>query len=194
MKYRFTNHPLEAGLYEPEGIYLSTPFDEPHRIIQFFGQFPEFYGQFDYNNTALRGHPGIDFEMEPGTALYAVDDGRVMEISNEAGGFERYVKMEHRWGESLYALLSTIEVEAGQRVKRNQLLAYSGANRLNVPPHLHFAIRTNPYNRLDGWGGFSDPLAYLNPENIQLPDDGETAASSMIYHPMVDEKPGMRRP
>ncbi len=194
MKYRFTTHPLEAGLYEPEGIYLSTPFNGEHQVIQFFGQFPEFYGQYDYNNTPLRGHPGIDFAMDPGTELYAVDDGRVMEISIDAGGFERYIKMEHRWGESFYAHVGSISVEAGQRVKRNSLLGYSGTNQQNVPPHLHFAIRANPYNRLDGWGGFTDPLPFMNPENILLPEDDEKATAAMIFHRMVEEKPGMRRP
>ena len=132
--------------------------------------------------------------MEPGVALYAVDDGRVMEISNEVGGFERYIKVEHRWGESFYAHVGEILVEAGQRTKRNVCIAYSGINRHGVEPHLHFAIRTDPYNRLDGWGGFSDPLPYLNPDNILLPDDEESAMRSVILHPMAEETPSMRRP
>lgn len=194
MKYRFTTHPLEAGLYEPEGIYLSTPFDGSHQVIQFFGQHPNYYGQFTYNNTPLKGHPGLDFAIEPGVALYAVDDGRVMEISNESGGFERYIKVEHRWGESFYAHVGEIVVEAGQHIQRNRCIAYSGMNRHNVPPHLHFAIRTNPYNRLDGWGGFSDPLPYLSPDNILLPEEDEASAEAMIRHRMADEASVARRP
>ena len=123
-----------------------------------------------------------------------MDDGRVMEISNEAGGFERYIKVEHRWGESFYAHISEINVEAGQLIKRNQCIAKSGVNRHSVSPHLHFAIRTTPYNRLDGWGGFTDPLPFLNPSNIILPEDDDEAEQSVILHPMVDETASMRRP
>ena len=194
MKYRFATRPIETGLFEPEGIYLSTPFDGSHQVIQFFGQHPNYYAQFRYNSTALKGHPGIDFAMPPDTDIFAVDDGRVMEISNEIGGIERYIKIEHRWGESLYAHVSAIHVESGQRIRRNQRIASSGLNRHNVTPHLHFAIRTTPYNRLDGWGGFSDPLPFLNPANIILPEAEDEAEQSVILHPMADEKPAMRRP
>jgi murein DD-endopeptidase MepM/ murein hydrolase activator NlpD len=194
MKYRFATRPLETGLFEPEGIYLSTPFDGSHQVIQFFGQHPDHYAQFRYNSTTLKGHPGIDFAMPSGTDLFAVDDGRVMEISNEAGGFERYIKVEHRWGESFYAHIGEINVEAGQLIKRNQSIARSGVNRHQAPPHLHFAIRTTPYNRLDGWGGFTDPLPFLNPGNIILPEADDETEQSVILHPMADETATMRRP
>ena len=194
MNYNFTLHPLEAGFYEPEGIYLSTPYDGSHKILQFFGQHPDHYSQYLYNNTELKGHPGIDIDMPPGTDLFAVDDGRVMEISNEAGGFERYIKVEHRWGESLYAHVGDILVEAGQHIKRNGCIARSGINHHNVVDHLHFAIRTNPYNRLDGWGGFSDPLPYMNPANIVLPEDDDELAPSATLHPMARETSSIRRP
>lgn len=194
MKYRFATRPLETGLYEPEGIYLSTPFDDNRQVIQFFGQHPDHYAQYRYNRTTLKGHPGIDFAMPPGTDLFAVDDGRVMAISNEAGGFERYIKVEHRWGESFYAHLGEVRAEAGQRVKRNECIAASGPNRYGVTPHLHFAIRITPYNRLDGWGGFTDPLPFLNPSNIILPEDPDEAEEAVILHPMAEETDSSRRP
>lgn len=194
MKYRFATRPLESGLYEPEGIYLSTPFDNSYQVIQFFGQHPEHYSHYTYNSTKLRGHPGLDFAMPPGTNLFAVDDGSVTEISHERGGFERYIKMEHRWGESFYAHLGEIVVEAGQRIKRNEHIAQSGPNGHGVVPHLHFAIRTNPYNRLDGYGGFSDPLPFLNPANIILPEDVDEADEAIILHAMAEEKGRLRRP
>ncbi|MDI9547047.1 MAG: M23 family metallopeptidase [Chloroflexota bacterium] len=188
------NQPLETGLYEPEGIYLSTPFDGTHEVIQFFGQHPDHYAQYRYNSIALKGHPGIDFAMPAGTNLFAVDNGRIMAISYEAGGFERYIKIEHRWGESFYAHVGDVQVEAGQLVKRNDAIAASGPNRLGVESHLHFAIRVTPYNRFDGWGGFIDPLSFLNPSNIVLPDSEDEMFHPIIVHRMADETPGMRRP
>ncbi len=194
MKYRFMTQPLETGLYEPEGIYLSTPFDGTQQVIQFFGQHPNHYAQYRYNSIALKGHPGIDFAMPPGTNLFAVDNGRIMAISYETGGFERYIKIEHRWGESFYAHAGDVQVEAGQLIKRNDVIAASGPNRLGVEPHMHFAIRVTPYNRFDGWGGFIDPLPFLNPSNIVLPDSEDEALHPIISHDMADETPGMRRP
>ena len=194
MKYRFMTQRLETGLYEPEGIYLSTPFDGSRQVIQFYGQHPDHYAQFRYNSIALKGHPGIDFAMPPGTDLFAVDNGRIMAISVEAGGFERYIKIEHRWGESLYAQVGEVQVEAGQLIKRNDTIAASGTNRHDVEAHLHFAIRVTPYNRFDGWGGFIDPLPFLSPSNIVLPDSEDELLHPFILHPMPEEEPGMRRP
>ena len=194
MKYKFTTQPLLSGLYEPEGIYLSTPFDGECPLIQFWGQHPDFYHQYKYNGVPLKGHPGLDFGMAPGADLFAVDNGRVTEISYEPGGFERYLKVEHRWGESFYAHLGEITVEAGQIVKRNSFIARAAANRLGLPPHLHFGIRIAPYNRFDGWGGFADPLPYLNPSNILLPDSDTEGDHSFQPQPMIEEKPGLRRP
>lgn len=201
MKYKFTTQPLASGLYEPEGIYLSTPFDGSHPIIQFWGQHPDHYAQYRYNGVTLKGHIGIDFALEPGSTLYAVDNGRVMEISHEPKGFGRYLKIEHRWGESFFANIGSVSVEAGQMVKRNDPVAISGDKGSGQRPHLHFAIRISPFNRYDGWGGFSDPLPYMNPANILFVDDEilgdeEQGAGIDMFapHPMADERSGMRRP
>ena len=110
---------------------------------------------------------------------------------------ERYIKLEHRWGESFYAHIGEISVEAGQLIKRNEYIARSGRPSSGMPPHLHFSIRVAPYNRFDGWGGFSDPLPYLNPSNILLPDpnneEGEEEPT-FAPHPMAVERLGLRRP
>lgn len=198
MKYKFMTQPLVAGIYEPEGIYLSTPFDGVRPILQVWGQHADFYGQYRYNGIPLKGHIGVDFDLEVGSRLFAVDNGRVMEISYEAGGFERYIKLEHRWGESFYAYVGEIAVEAGQLVKRNEYIARSGRPGNGGPPQLHFGIRITPFNRFDGWGGFSDPLPFLNPSNLLLPDasaDNEgDDMPALPPHPMAVERPGMRRP
>ena len=101
-------------------------------VLQFWGQHPDHYVQYRYNGVTLKGHIGIDFGMAPGTALFAVDNGRVVEISFENGGFERYIKLEHRWGESFYAHLGEIVVESGQLIKRNEHITRSGPNKFGL--------------------------------------------------------------
>jgi hypothetical protein len=60
-------------------------------------------------------------------------------------------------------------VVQGQAIARGQYLGASGNSGGSTGPHLHFAIRINPYQRTDGWGGFSDPLPYLPPGSFVLP-------------------------
>lgn len=149
--------------------YLRTPYDGAFGIAQLWGENPAFYGQFVYDGVALQGHNGIDFLTPTGTLLYAVDGGEVIKAGNEPGGFGNFVLLRHPWGESLYAHLNTIGVVAGQAVGRSQPIGISGNSGGSTGPHLHFAIRSNPYSRTDGWGGYRDPLPYLSPAAYYLP-------------------------
>ncbi|NJN81224.1 MAG: M23 family metallopeptidase [Caldilineaceae bacterium] len=147
MVYKFVQQTLSSGLYEPEGIYLTPPFEGQATILQFWAEHHDLYAGFTYSSIPLKGHPGIDFAIPPATHLLAVDHGRVVEIGYETGGFERYLKVEHRWGESFYAYVGDHVVEAGQMLVRGEPLAYSSDPRVG-PSFLHFAIRVIPYNRL----------------------------------------------
>ena len=192
MSFAFTHQPLTAGLYEPEGIYLTTPFSGEGYLLHEWGAHAEFYANYNYNGVPLQGYIGLAFSLPLATEIIAVDDGRVMEISYEYGGFEKYIKLHHWWGESLYALLHTIHVESGQTVERGSHLATTTPNALPSHPHLHFAIRIAPYNRFDGWGGFADPRPYLSPNAI-TPPEFEVSTSLLLPPPMAVEVPGMRR-
>lgn len=169
MSFDFLSKPIAPGLYEPEGIYLSPPFEGRPTITQLWGENPDIYRQFKPGGVALEGHNGIDFAVAGGSRVLAAADGRIVEIGNDAQGYGRYIKLQHRWGESLYAHLQGFTVESGQRVSRHQLIAYSNNTGLSTGPHLHFGIRIVPYTRSDGWGGFSDPLPFLDPEAVILP-------------------------
>jgi murein DD-endopeptidase MepM/ murein hydrolase activator NlpD len=195
MSFKFMGQPLLAGLYEPEGIYLHSPLTGPLAILQRWGEHAEFYRQFTYNGIPLKGHPGLDLAAPVGTPVLAVAPGRVVELSYERGGFGRYLKLEHSWGESLYAHLAEPLVESGQGVMRGALIAYSGDNDGALLPHLHLAVRIQPYNRFDGWGGFSDPLPFLNSQALAEPELADGAAEmQLIPAPLAVERPGIRRP
>jgi len=195
MAFKFTTQPLASGLYEPEGIYLYTPFAGRCAIVQFWAENAEYYAQFKYSGVALKGHIGLDFAMQHGTSLYAADQGRVLESSFEPNGFGRYLKLEHSWGESLYAHLDEISVDAGQIVPRGAWLGYSGDGNGTVQPHLHFGIRIKPYNRFDGWGGFTDPLPHLSPADLIFSSEEDLEVEpTFVPPPMPVEKVGMRRP
>ncbi len=205
MSFKFASQKLLNGLFEPEGIYLTPPFEDELPVTQGWGACPEFYGQWRYNGIPLKGHVGIDVRIAPGARLFAMDAGKVTEISVDRGGFEHYIKIEHRWGESFYANTGEALVEAGQCVARGDALATAaqldptapGARAAGATAGVifHFAIRVLPWNRYDGWGGFCDPLPYLAPGCVYLPEDaGDDERISVPPHPMTDDLPGMRRP
>lgn len=201
MTYKFLARPLEDGAYEPEGIYLSLPLDGDCIAVHFWGDNSDHYSQFSYNGIPLKGHNGIDFLVEPGTSVLAVDPGRITEIGEEQGGTGRYLKIEHRWGESFYAHVDTLLVDAGQLVERGTPVAVIGELELyytareRSQSYLHFGIRIRPFNRFDGWGGFIDPLPYLNPAKLIFPTESNLASSpTFLPHAMVREQKQMRRP
>ncbi len=144
------------------GISLAKPFDGDYPISQFFGENPEFYSQILYDGVPLKGNNKIDFAIPLGVSVMATDDGDVLRVGFEPGGFGNFILLRHEWGESLYAHLDRVDVAEGQIVQRGELLGLSGATGAAVGAFLSFGIRINPYDRTDGWGGFSDPLLYLN--------------------------------
>ncbi|MBX3052329.1 MAG: M23 family metallopeptidase [Caldilineaceae bacterium] len=170
MSFDFLNKPIERGHYEPEGIFLSAPFEGRRRITQLWGENPGYYQRFQMGGRPLSGHNGLDFGMPEHTRLLATDKARVIEIANDPTGYGLFIKLQHWWGESLYAHLQGFAVDAGQTVPRGGLIGFSNNTGSSSGPHLHFAIRTYPYNRLDGWGGFTNPLPFFNPLDILLPD------------------------
>ena len=151
------------------GQYLAALFDQRFGISQLWGENPDYYRRYSYDGVALKGHNGVDFLTPTGTLLYAADGGEVAQTGFEADGFGNYLLLRHTWGESIYAHLESVAVAVGQVVGRGQYVGASGNSGGSTGPHLHFAIRINPYQRGDGWGGYSDPLPYLPPESFILP-------------------------
>lgn len=116
-------------------------------------------------------HRGLDLHYPNGTAVYSFTDG-VVTHAGAMEGFGRVVivddsnKFRH-----LYAHLSSIKVSMKQRVKKGDLLGYSGGSTSErgvlkdnfYPPHLHYGI----------WkpGGTSDRSAYIDPRTYTYPED-----------------------
>ncbi|MBX3014924.1 MAG: M23 family metallopeptidase [Caldilineaceae bacterium] len=207
---------LLAGTQIPDKAtksYLGLPFAGSFGISQLWGENPAVYRQFTYDGVALRGHNGIDFLTPMDTPLLAVDQGVVAEaVLNDPTGFGRYIKVNHSWGEAIYGHLNTIQVSAGQPVGRGAVIGTSGNTGFSSGPHLHFAIRINPYSRADGWGGCSDPLPYFDPTRIILPAyvtggsglrtpaPAQAPVGPSVETPLAEnpgyapDRPGVRRP
>lgn len=155
----------------PENLRL--PFNGDYPITQVFGVNEAYYKQFKYDGVPLKGHNGIDFGTPIRTPIFAIDGGVVIERGFDADGYGNYVKLRHTWGETLYAHLHTIEVGNGQMVTKGKLLGLSGNSGNSTGPHLHFGLRTFPYSRTDGWGGYKDPASFLPLDEEELPVEEE---------------------
>ena len=75
------------------------------------------------------------------TLVYAVNDG---EVKTTAGliDYGNTIIIDHGLGIfSLYLHLNTFKVSEGQKVKRGDLIGYSGSTGYSIAPHLHFSIK-----------------------------------------------------
>jgi hypothetical protein len=91
-----------------------------------------------------RMHTGLDFAAEIGTEIYATGDGVVASVENKLSGYGQHVIIKHGFGyESLYAHMSRVAVQAGQRIYRGQIIGYVGSTGASTGPHLHYEVIKN---------------------------------------------------
>jgi len=100
-------------------------------------------------------HPGLDIAIPTDSYIRAAGAGRVLRVGEDPMyGF--FVVLEHGDGyQTVYAHASTILVERGQNVRRNEVIALSGSTGQSTAAHLHFEIL------LDGLP--LDPLSMVEP-------------------------------
>jgi murein DD-endopeptidase MepM/ murein hydrolase activator NlpD len=109
-------------------------------------------------------HKGVDITAPIGTPIRATADGIVIFAEME-NGFGRLVKINHGNGvETYYAHLSRFYVQAGQDVRRGELIGAVGTSGRVTAPHLHYEVHlrgvaVNPYRYLDKTSIFQQPVA-----------------------------------
>lgn len=97
-------------------------------------------------------HTGTDFSLPTGTPVYATGDGQVVYTKTKFSGYGKHIKIKHGFGyQTLYAHLSEFLVKSGQKVKRGQIIGYSGNTGGSTAPHLHYEVikdnkKVNPVN------------------------------------------------
>ncbi|MGX7897051.1 M23 family metallopeptidase [Tsuneonella sp. HG222] len=91
----------------------------------------------------LRSHSGIDLAAPTGTPIRATADG-VVSVANWKGGYGLFVGLKHAGGlESNYGHMSRLNVSAGQKVTRGQVIGYVGSTGMSTGPHVHYEVRMN---------------------------------------------------
>ncbi|MEW1551364.1 peptidoglycan DD-metalloendopeptidase family protein [Streptomyces tsukubensis] len=116
------------------------------------GNYTAKYGQSG-SRWASGKHTGLDIAAAIGTAIRAVDSGRVL-MTGTRGAYGINALISHGSGlSSFYAHMSELLVKVGQRVDQGQLIGRVGATGNVTGPHLHLEARRN--------GRTVDPMQYL---------------------------------
>lgn len=115
-------------------------------------------------------HNGCDFACSMNSDVVAAESGTVIisdDLINEDGSYRsygRYIVIMHdkttKSGDPVYTLYAHNAVRLvseGQRVKKGQLIAYSGSTGNSSGPHCHFEVRTPTASSADR----KNPADYL---------------------------------
>jgi len=97
-------------------------------------------------------HYGMDFVIKEGTDVFATGDAKVISIQKDKRGYGNSVILDHGYGyKTLYGHLNKIKVKVNQKIKRGEVIAFSGNTGTSTGPHLHYEVlkdnkKINPIN------------------------------------------------
>jgi murein DD-endopeptidase MepM/ murein hydrolase activator NlpD len=133
----------------------SGPFRPPLKVAP---ESDSFGTRRVFNGKLASVHRGLDYHARPRTPVFAVNSGRVA-LARSLYYEGNCVIIDHGLGlMTLYMHLSRFNVKEGARVRRGEIIAFSGGTGRATGPHLHLGVR---------WQG-----AYLDPVKLyalQLP-------------------------
>jgi murein DD-endopeptidase MepM/ murein hydrolase activator NlpD len=140
---------LEAYFVEQRAQLASTPSIWPVR-----GYLSERFGNRTDPFTGLRDfHPGIDISVPRGTKVVAPADG-VVAFCGPKNGYGNIIVIDHGYGTvTRYGHLDGFNVRPGQRVKRGDVVGFSGNTGRSTAPHLHYEVWVNDQMR--------NPIEYI---------------------------------
>ena len=133
----------------------------------FEGDYPITQGYGEKDTSAF--HTGIDYACPTDTPILASEAGTVLTAGWLNGGWGYAVIIQHSDGNAtLYAHLNRIAVKVGERVKRSQVIGYSGSTGNSTGPHLHFEAR----HRATDYTSHFDPMDLPLHSSVENPIEG----------------------
>jgi murein DD-endopeptidase MepM/ murein hydrolase activator NlpD len=88
-------------------------------------------------------HTGVDVASDYGAPVHATADG-IVTIAENHSGYGRLVVLDHGFGISTwYAHLSSFSAVPGTRIKRGEVIGYTGISGRSTGPHVHYEVRVN---------------------------------------------------
>ncbi len=124
----------------PRAGVLSWPLENVY-VTQLFGK------TVDSKRLYASGtHNGVDFRASVGTPVMAMSDGIIMGVGDTdltcpGASFGKFVFIKYNNGlSSTFGHLSLIKARVGDKVKRGEVVGYSGATGHVTGPHLHVSL------------------------------------------------------
>jgi len=131
-------------------LNMSHPLGQKKPISSFYG--------IRNPKVGSKNHQGVDIATQSGSPVYAPLDGVVTKsldtTPNPCGG---HIRLKHNNMETKFCHLSKMVVKVGDKVKKGQIIGYSGGGKTDphpgrsTGPHLHYEILVN--------GVAQDPLS-----------------------------------
>ncbi|MDI6763489.1 MAG: M23 family metallopeptidase [Thermodesulfobacteriota bacterium] len=138
-------------LSQQRDLYRSTPRGWPVD-----GRITSPYGRREHPKSGDdEFHGGVDISTVPGMPVRATADG-IVSFSGWSGGSGNLVVIEHGFRFStFYAHNKMVNVKVGQKVKRGDIISYTGSTGNSTGPHLHYEVwreghPVNPGSYLEG--------------------------------------------
>ncbi len=133
------------GLAISQGIHKADQNDAEISAFKLstFYQFPVASKSFKgLSQKFTRFHPGYDIRAAFGSEIHSVSPGTVVSVEFEAGGYGRYVLIEHENDiQTLYAHMSKTTMKVGDNVDTSDVIGYVGLTGHSTGPHVHFEVR-----------------------------------------------------
>jgi murein DD-endopeptidase MepM/ murein hydrolase activator NlpD len=140
---------IRQYLAEKKDAYLSTPYGWPAK-----GYITSGFGMREHPLLGVRiFHSGIDISIPPGTPVRTTADGVVSFSGWEGRGGNTVVIEDGNGFRTAYAHNRKNNVKVGQRVRRGDVIAYSGSTGSATGPHVHYEVLKH--------GRSVDPTSYL---------------------------------
>jgi len=109
-----------------------------------------FVSGYDYSPET--NHYGIDIGGAIGYGIFASDSGVVVYAGWNDWGYGNTIVIDHGNGwQTLYAHLSTLNVECGSYVYQGDAIGAMGSTGNSSGPHLHFEMRSDTYGKANPW-------------------------------------------
>jgi murein DD-endopeptidase MepM/ murein hydrolase activator NlpD len=174
--YSFHWTPGLVDAHHDGSVVYDLPYIGTHTVIQ------GFHGAFSHTGD---NEYAVDWEMPVGTAIHAAREGVVVgrRSTMTDGGPDRkylnyanFIMIRHpdgTIGDYDHLEKDGVVVKVGDRVRRKQLIGYSGNTGFTSRPHLHFMI----FRAVDGFTRQSFPMRFQTASGITKPQQGQSYSS-----------------